>query len=95
MTITAPSTALGSSSTGSVRNSKTSAMTAAEMIPTTWVRPPVWSLTAVRDPLAPTAKDWVRPAAALAAPSARISWLARTFWPWRPANDRAVSTPSA
>ncbi|HEX6424954.1 MAG TPA: hypothetical protein VFZ79_15830 [Acidimicrobiales bacterium] len=94
-TITAPRTALGRSSTGSVNNTKTTATVAAEMTPTSCVRPPVWSLTAVLDPLAPIANDWVGPAAALAAPSAKISWLARTFWPCLPAKERAVNTPSA
>ena len=35
------------------------------------------------------------PAAALAAPIASSSCPTRTCWPWRPANERAVSTPSA
>jgi hypothetical protein len=45
------------------------------------VRPPIWSLTAVREPLAPTGKAWVIPAARLAAPIAASSVSARTCWP--------------
>jgi hypothetical protein len=40
----------------------------AAMRPATWLRAPMLSLTAVREPLAPTEKPCVTPAAALAAP---------------------------
>ena len=34
--------------------------------PAIWLRAPMLSLTAVREPLAPTGRPWVTPAAALA-----------------------------
>jgi hypothetical protein len=58
------------------------------------VRPPIWSLTAVREPLAPMGKDWVIPAARSATPMATSSWSTRTCWPWRPAKERAVRISS-
>ena len=53
-TITAPSTAFGRSAIGPVRNSRTSTTTPAASSPATWLRAPIASLTAVREPLAPT-----------------------------------------
>jgi hypothetical protein len=53
-TITAPRAALGRYCIGSVRKSSTQAMAPAPISPEIWVRPPIWSLTAVREPLAPT-----------------------------------------
>jgi hypothetical protein len=42
-----------------VRNSSAQATTAAAIRPANWVRPPIWSLTAVRELLARIWKDWV------------------------------------
>ena len=52
-TMTPPRVALGRYRIGSVRNTSTRAMTAAASRPESWVRAPIWSLTAVRDPLRP------------------------------------------
>jgi hypothetical protein len=46
-------------SSGLVRNSSTQATTAAAIRPANWVRPPIWSLTAVRELLTRIWKDWV------------------------------------
>ena len=54
----------------------------------------IWSLTAVREPLAPIGKPWLMLAARLAAPMAASSASARTCWPWRPANERATRISS-
>ena len=68
--MTAPSTAFGRSAIGPVRKSSTSTTLAAASSPAIWVRAPIASLTAVRDPLAPTGSPGVSPAAAFAAPMA-------------------------
>ena len=70
-------------------------MVAAPTSAAIWVRAPMLSLTAVREPLAPTEKPWVKPAAALAAPIASSSCEARTCWPCLPAKERAVRISSA
>ena len=72
-TITAPSTALGRSAIGPVRNRITSTIAPAAISPAIWLRAPMPSLTAVREPLAPTGIPWLTPAAALAAPMASSS----------------------
>ena len=53
-TITAPSTAEGRYDIGVVRNRSTKAMVPAATSPAICVRAPIWSFTAVRDPLAPS-----------------------------------------
>ena len=65
------------------------------MSPAIWLRAPMLSLTAVREPLAPIENPCVNPAAAFAAPIASSSCDARTFWLCFPANDRAVRISSA
>src|SRR6476469_2275554 len=71
--MTAPSTALGRYCMGAVRNSSTTATTPASISPANCVRPPIWSLTAVREPLAPIGNPWVMLAAILLAPIAASS----------------------
>ena len=53
-TMTAPRVALGRYCMGSVSNNSTTVMDPAASSPASWVRAPIWSLTAVREPLAPT-----------------------------------------
>src|SRR4029078_3632775 len=62
--------------------------------PATWVRAPMRSFTAVREPLALGVNPWVRPDTMLAAPNAASSWVASPFWLCSPANDRAVRIES-
>ena len=93
-TITAPSTAEGRYWMGPVRNSRMTAMVAAAASPLTWLVAPMSSLTAVRDPLAPTGMPWVNPAATLANPNASSSWSASTTSWWRAAKERAVRIES-
>ena len=76
--ITAASVALGSRDNGAVRNSSTSATVTAWARPTTWVRPPTRTFTALRDPLDPTGNDWDRPAIRLSPARPIISWSAST-----------------
>ncbi len=71
------------------------ATVAAATSPATWLRAPMLSLTAVRDPLAPSGKPWVTPAAAFAAPIASSSCDASMCWLCLPANERAVRISSA
>jgi hypothetical protein len=78
-TITAPSTALGRWAIGPVRSSSTITMATAASSPATWLRAPIASLTAVREPLPPTGIPCVTPAAAFAAPMATSSELTRMF----------------
>ena len=92
--MTAPSVALGRYCIGAVRNSSTRATTPAASRPANCVRPPIWSLTAVREPLAPIGIPWLMLAARMAAPMAVSSASARTCWPWRPANERATRISS-
>ena len=91
----APSAAFGRSAIGPVRNSSTSTTAAAASRPAIWLRAPIASLTAVREPLAPSGRPWVTPAAACAAPMASSSWSTRMCWSCLPANERAVRTASA
>ena len=93
-TMTAPRVALGRYCIGSVRNSSTRAMTTAASRPESWVRAPIWSLTAVRDPLAPIGNPWLIPAARLAAPMAPSSVSAPTCSPRWPAKEQAVRISS-
>ena len=59
--MTAPSTAFGRSAIGPVRKSSTSTIAAAASRPAIWLRAPIASLTAVREPLAPTGRPCVTP----------------------------------
>jgi hypothetical protein len=60
-----------------------------------WVRAPIESFTAVRDPLAPTGNPCETPAVALAIAIARSSWSTPIRTPWRWASERAVRISSA
>ena len=72
-TITAPRTAEGRYWRGPVRKRRITAIVAAAVSPLTWLVAPISSLTAVRDPLAPTGIPWVTPAAIWVKPKARSS----------------------
>ena len=94
-TMTAPSTADGKYDIGVVRNRSTRAIAPAATSPAICVRAPIWSFTAVREPLAPSGKPCVIPAAALNPEKASSSWFARMCWLRFPANVLAVRMPSA
>ena len=68
-----------------------SATTPAPTRPVTWDFDPDCSATAVRDPLAETAKPWNMPATTLAPPIPIISWLGSTFSPRRAAKLAEVA----
>ena len=62
---------------GAVRKTNTKATTPAASRPEICVRPPIWSFTAVREPLAPTGIPWLTAAARPAAPIAVSSAAGR------------------
>ena len=60
----------------------------------TWVFPPFWAATAVREPLVLTGNPWNRPAAMLAAPMPIISRSPSISSPRRAAKTEAVEMVS-
>ena len=95
-TITAPSTALGRYCTGSVRNEQERPRPRRPRAsPAIWLRAPIASFTAVRDPLAPIEKPCVTRPRRWRRPWPAAPATARTFWSCLPANERAVRIPSA